>query len=240
MGPWPVQPFAGDQEPHGAPEGPADRGPRRRRLRRPGQDGYADPARMTDADPAQDGYADPAQADRADPGLDGYAAAAAGEDIAGRDPRGRWQESRGRAAPPLARRVGFRRDAPAPATLRYARQPPPLPRRTPRHGPGWNDEAPGQLPGQPVREDRSGRVRLPSAPDPVPPGTAQFAAPAALSESDELFRAWQGSVRDAAGPRTRGPAAARPARPHAVAARGRWRGSGCPPWSSCPWARGPC
>jgi hypothetical protein len=97
---------------------------------------------------------------------------------------------------------------PVPPTLRYARQPPPLPRRTPQHTPDWSDEASGHWASPPAQDDRSGQVRLPTAQDAAPfgtapVGTAEFTASAAFGESDELFRAWQGSVRDAAGPRAR-------------------------------------
>ncbi|HTR92626.1 MAG TPA: hypothetical protein VMI73_12885 [Trebonia sp.] len=192
VGPWPVQPFTDAPEPHHAAEGPADH-----RTATPDDD--------------------------ADPWQDGYAAAEAGEYRPGGDSRERWQETRAdRAALRWRDAAAPGADSTAPPTLRYARQPPPLPRRTPQRGPGWNADAPGRpaqddrggrFPGQPAQEDRSGHVRLPSAPAPAPLSAAQFTAPAAqftapaaLSESDELFRAWQGSVRDAAGPLTRRPA----------------------------------
>ena len=93
----------------------------------------------------------------------------------------------------------------APPTLRYARQPPPLPRRTPQRGPGWNAETPGSLPGRPAQDDRGGRsaqqdpggqqeqpyrsgqVRLPSGPDPAPLSATQFAAPGGQFTSPGAF-----------------------------------------------------
>lgn len=176
VGPWPVQPFAEDPEGHPADEELAD-------------------------------YETATPDDAADPWQDGYAAAEGDEDRPGGDQRGRGRETRAdRAAPRWPDAMAPGDDGPAPPTLRYARQPPPMPRRTPQHGPRRNAEASGR----PAQDDRSGHVRLPSAPAHAPLSAAesgapaaQFAAPAVLSESDELFRAWQGSVRDAAGPRTR-------------------------------------
>ena len=98
--------------------------------------------------------------------------------------------------------------------------------RAQRPGPGWNDYPPSGFPGQtwPVG---SGQVPLgaPVALDEQAPGavgSAEFAAAAPplrvggalpLSEPDELFRAWQGSVREAAAPRTPWSAARRGATP---------------------------
>jgi hypothetical protein len=78
-------------------------------------------------------------------------------------------------------------------SLRYARQPPPLPGRTQQF------TAPPTQFGPPSAQFAASAAEF-------APSAAQFSAAAALSESEELFRAWQGSVRDAAGRRTRRPA----------------------------------
>jgi hypothetical protein len=190
VGPWPVQPFPEDPRADRAAEDLADR---------------------ETATPDDDAGQEP----------DGYQAAGPGGDSGDRRPETRA----GRAAHRWPGAAAPGGDGRVPPTLRYARQPPPLPRqtpqppplprRTPPHSQDWSGEAAGYLPGQPVADDRGvqptpddhgDQVRLPSEPDAAPPGAARFTGSAALSESDELFRAWQGSVRDAAGPRVRRPA----------------------------------
>jgi hypothetical protein len=82
-----------------------------------------------------------------------------------------------------------------------------------RPGPGWNEYPPGGFPGQ-TWPAGSGQVPLGApvtvdAQAPGPVGTAGFIGAAVppraggappLDEPDELFRAWQGSVREAAAP----------------------------------------
>ena len=85
-----------------------------------------------------------------------------------------------------------------------------------RSNTGWNDYPTGGFPGQAWPMDGTGAFPIQSPTDPRPPafGGMPLGAPVAemappmragatrpLGESDELFRAWQGSVRQAAAPR---------------------------------------
>ena len=181
------------------PEGPADR-----ETAPPA--GYADPAQ-------DDGYADRAQDDGyADPAQDGYAT------------RG-WTATRPRRlarTSPVATRALAGRN-PAPAAPPRAGPPRRLRRRRPRAGdPAVRATAPAAAEAHAAAwsglERRStwsaagsARAGRPKRPCATAIGARSGAAghgavrrSASLGESDELFRAWQGSVREAAGHRTRG------------------------------------